>query len=246
VGVVAGDEGNMWRKSDLHPNARPIPLPRDYLRSVSVEIQEVIRRAVAGKVGPLGKRQLFVSDGPALEVPTVAGFSVPVWVGIVSEPTRAVPYVFRGAVGTTKDRTKRVLMLYLNGSIDAEVIYKSASGSGLIAKQTYEVLLHEATHIADVFQGGVDEAGTGAEALMQDLHSYYNHKSEVAAYLQEVVDELRPFYANYPKLAALFGPAKGLDVLLGLSTTWQAVSPYWNDRNRARVIRAVAREAQGG
>ncbi len=217
--------------------ARAISVDKNRLRELSRELQRAVAIKTRGKEGPLGKAVL-VPSAP-YDIRTVDGRSRDIFIRMQSIVTQSPYYAVSGGFGSTASG-KPTLVVNINGSLDAENLFKSAnSDSFLIANQIYDVLLHEVTHAADTFTKGVGESLSEQEAR-ENPRAYYNHPSEIRAYLQEILNELEHTIKNHEKFVKLFGPSKGITVMLNQSKTWQEIEPYLTEKNKQLVIKAVA------
>lgn len=217
--------------------ARVIPVDKNRLRELSRELQRVIAQKTRGREGPLGKAVL-VPSAP-YDIRTVDGQSRDIFIRMQAIPTQSPYYAVSGGFGSSVSG-KPTLVVNINGGLNAENLFRSAnSDSWLIANQIYDVLLHEVTHAADIFTKGVGESLSEQEAI-DNPRAYYNHPSEVRAYLQEILSELEHTFKNYEKFVKLFGPSKGVLVLLNQSKTWEEIEPYLSDKNKRLIIKTVA------
>jgi hypothetical protein len=146
-------------------------------------------------------------------------------------------YVVSGGLGYAQGHIP-VVVVFVNGSLDVK---KPAAGHS-VQNQLYPVLLHELTHAADKFTRGVGEQMTEEEA--RDNDRYYNHPTEVRAYLQEILDELNHILPHVERLKTVLYPNMGeaLKVVLNQSKTWQEIEPHLTDRNKKLIMKAVAQE----
>jgi hypothetical protein len=217
--------------------ARAILVDKNRLRELSRELQRAVAMKTRGREGPLGKTVLMPSA--PYDIRTVDGRSRDIFIRMQSVVTQSPYYAVSGGFGSTASG-KPTLVVNINGSLNAENLFKSAnSDSFLIANQIYDVLLHEVTHAADIFTKGVAESLSEQEAR-ENPKAYYNHPSEVRAYLQEILSELEHTFKNYEKFVKLFGPSKGITVMLNQSKTWQEIEPYLTEKNKRLIIKAVA------
>jgi hypothetical protein len=213
--------------------ARAIRLDKRRIKELSKELEKVLVQKLRSSRGPLGRRML-VPSAP-YDIRTVDGQSLTVFIRMQTVETKSPYYVVSGGLGY--DRSGKVaVVININGSIPSEDIYRAAKGRS-VALQIYPVLIHELTHAADKFTRGVGERMTEEEA--RDNAAYYNDPGEVRAYMQEVVDESEEHFKSYNKLESAFGPGKALQYLLNTGKIWKEISPYWTERNKRLVIKAV-------
>jgi hypothetical protein len=218
--------------------SRAIPINKHRLTELSKVLQQAIAMKTNGVSGPLGRRVL-VPSAP-YDITTVDGREATIQIRLMSIPTSSPYYVVSGGVGKGGSGAT-FIVININGTLDAENLYKSASSKDLtIANQIFKVLIHEMTHAADIFTKGIGESLTEEEA-QNNPRAYYNHPTEVRAYLQEILEELN--LGNYPKFVKLFkGRGRGLEVLLKQSKTWLEMEPYLTESNKRLIIKAVAQQ----
>jgi len=103
--------------------------------------------------------------------------------------------------------------------------------------QATTVLLHELSHLADVF---IKPSGPSSSRVMTDkdldLKKYYNRPTEVRAYMGEIVEDVRrrlsEFLQHFPKNEAIAR-------LVKLSATWGQIKPYLTEKNKGLVLKGV-------
>jgi hypothetical protein len=214
--------------------ARAIPVDKASIKELAKDLEQHLAKALTGREGPVG--QEIFGQYP-FEIRAVDGTPRKLWVRLQAIPSRDFRYYVSGALGTV--RGKPVVVVNVNGSLDAQVIWK-----GTHARTThsmlYPILLHELTHAADIFGPGL---GGMSEDDAHGNAAYYNHPSELRAYMQEVVDEVEQRFTHYAKMKARFGN-RALDMLLNMSTTWTNVSPHWTAASRRKVLKAVYQALQ--
>lgn len=234
--------------------ARPIPIDRDAVRRFAAGLQEQIKLWAVGRddsgeglvVVPRGPDCRAFPQGLPFTLRDTRGQMVTAYVRVVTSMSRSPEYIVYGGIGVIPATGDIGIALFLNARYSPATIWKSASGSDLIASQIYDVLIHEFTHAADAFRRAYKREMTREQA-QENLAAYFNEPSEVAAYLRNVLEEIEPFVQNTGKLQRLFGPSKGVEVLLNLSETWKWASPHWSKKNQQKVINAVvARLAEAG
>lgn len=211
--------------------ARVIPLDKPGIQDLAKQLEQVIAKALMHREGPLGKMTLGQHK---FDAQTVDGDERRVWIKLQTIPSRDFRYVVGGGVGTAKGQ--HVVVININGSLPAEVIWKAAHARTMHGF-LYPVLLHELTHVADKFAPGHGERHT-EQGLRDDPGTYHNNSSELRAFMQEIVDELSSRFRHYEKLRKNFG-ARALEILLNMSPTWHEVSPHWTARNQQKVMKTV-------
>ena len=211
--------------------ARAIRLDKHSIGEMAKLLEQALGQRIRGKKGPLGEN--IIVKGHPYPIRAVDGTTLTTYLRLQSIPTKDFKYIPSGGLGFSQG--KPVVVVHVNGSIDAEQLYKGTT-SHLVQRQLYPVLLHELTHAADKFSRGVGESMSQEEALNNE--AYYNHPTEVRAYLQEVVDETSEFFKHYEQLQRHFGN-RAVEILMQRSSTWEEVSPYWTEQNKRKVIKAV-------
>ena len=215
--------------------ARAIRVDKGRARELAKELERVLAKKIGGP-RPLGK-QILVPAAP-YDIQTVDGTTIPIYIRLGAVETTKPFYVVDGGYGVSSRYPHPIVVVNVNGSMEAEQLRKAAQAHQ-VHEQLYPVLIHELTHAADKYSKGVGSRMT-VDEMRTDMGSYYNDPTEVRAYMQEVVDEAQSRFQHWDKLKATFGPGKGLEYLLKMCPTWQEVSPHWTDRNKQLVIKAVA------
>ena len=218
--------------------ARAISIDKTRLYELAKTLQIVIERKTKGVEGSLGKRVL--TPGAPYDIRAVDGSALTVYVRLESVLSQSPYYIVGGGMGHASGKT--VVVVHVNGSIDAQNINRASQGHQTsVADQIYPVLIHEATHAADIFAKGEGVAKHMTMDEARDNAAYYNNPSEVRAYMQEVVHEAERNFPHFDKfLRAFKGPGKALEVILKQCSTWVEVSPHWTERNKQLVIKSVA------
>lgn len=207
---------------------RTIRLDKAGIRELAKELEGIVADALEGREGPIGIGSL--GQYP-FEVRAVDGSRRKLWILLRTIPSRDFRYFVSGGMGTAGK--KPALIVNVNGSLDAEVIWKATnarSAHGFL----YPILLHELTHAADIFAPPLGLS----EDEAHDNPAYYNHPAELRAYMQEVVDELEGRFQYFDKLRGRFGH-RGLEMFLNFSSTWKEVGPHWTAASRQKVLKAV-------
>ena len=214
--------------------ARAIPLDKSSIMHFTEFLEKKLAELASKHAGPFGRMKL--GQWP-YEIRTVDGTEITTYVRFETVPTKEPNYVLDGGVGFL--RGTPIVVVQINGSLDADAIQKG-SETHIVKIQLYNLLLHEFTHVADKYTRGVGQGGRGLteEQLRNNPAAYYNNPSEMHAYMQEVVDQVSNRFVHYEKLRSRFGQ-KALGMLLNMSDTWIRVSPYWTERNRQKVLKAV-------
>lgn len=213
--------------------ARAIRIDKGRIKELAKELEVVISRKARGP-RPLGNRVL-VPAAP-YDVRAVDGSTINVYIRLNAIETDSGYYVVDGGYGFHTRYQAPIVIVNVNGSMVAEEL-GAAAKAHQIQRQLFPVLLHELTHAADKYTSGVGAEMTRDKARGNE--DYYNHPSEVRAYMQEVVDEVQSRAKFWPKFQKMFGPSKGVMNLLKFSPTWGEVSPYWTEKNQRLVIKAV-------
>ncbi len=214
--------------------ARAIPLDKQSIMRFTELIEKELAELAAQQEGPFGRKTL--GQWP-YEIRAVDGTTLRAVVALKAVPMSGTALF--GDAGVGHQRGTPVVVIEVNGSIDADVIRRSAE-THIVKLLLFNTLIHEFTHVADKFTQGV---GEGAKGLTMDQarntpEGYYNDPTEVRAYMQEVVDQVSQRFVHYEKLEKRFGQ-KAIGMLLNMSDTWSKVSPYWTERNKQKVLKSV-------
>jgi len=214
--------------------ARAIRIDKNRIRSLAQELEQVLATKVPASEEPLGKQVLVA--GNSYQIESVDGSPKTIYIRMQSVPEDNNQIIPHGGFGYTKKDNKPVVVVFVNGSLPANVIRKAAKSGSLAQYQIYPVLIHEITHAADKAKGGW---GSQEEAKA-DKAGYYNDPAEVAAYTQEIVDEVERHFKRWEKLKKVQGSeGKALQFLINFSSTWKEVQPYWTDANKKKAVKSV-------
>jgi len=203
----------------------------------------------------------FASDSPIsdtgrgylindmITIQDVLGNDVKTLVLVKSEiAAKRLGMIIGGGAGTTPIGEQAV-QINLNGSwTPAEFSEPSSFGRQNLPKELFSILLHELTHIADIFK----KSGPTTRRVLRedelDLEEYYNRPAEVKAYMQDVADEV---VSNLPTVKKVYERAerdvsfnKMIKQSLVLSDTWERIEPYLSRQNKKKIMSAVYREAK--
>jgi len=218
--------------------SRAIPIDKHRLYELAKTLQEVIERKTKGVEGSLGKRVL--NPWAPYDIRAADGSDLDVYIRLESVPTQSPYYIVGGGMGHASG--KPVVVVHVNGSIDAQNINRASQGHQTsVADQIYPVLIHEVTHAADIFAKGEGVAKHMTPDQARGNAAYYNNPSEVRAYMQEIVHEAERNFPHFDKFVKAFkGTSKAFEVLLKQCSTWMEVSPYLTEKNKQLVIKSVA------
>lgn len=224
----------------MKPNPRAIRLEKSRILWIAEELTELLKRFTARKTSPLD--DAVISSTFTYFLPNVRGEEVSCRIVLASRPSSSHELITGGAKGTHTPTGKPIVIVWVNGSIPADRVHDScARFPGVMAKYIYKVLIHELTHMADVIP---ESAGREEQEVYEDLAAYYNAPHEVAAYLQEVLDEVESHIHQFDKLRGILGSTRAATVTLELSRAWADIEPYLNEKNKRRFYRAVAQLAR--
>lgn len=227
--------------------SRSIALDKEAVRALAARLQADIGKWVLGRehlregmlVVPSGLLRRVSPEGVSFDLTDVKGAPRRVYVRVTTVIAPGPEFISTGGFGTYVDTGLPVVELGLNVRLGEDAIWRQTKHGDWIAREIYQVLLHELTHAADVIRSyrrpmSRTEAG-------DDLAVYLNEPSEVAAYLQEVLHEIEHLLPNHAlKLKHHFGASKAASMVLGMSSTWAWAAPYWTPKNRRKVAKAVA------
>jgi hypothetical protein len=108
--------------------------------------------------------------------------------------------------------------------------------------QATTVLLHELSHLADVF---VKPSGPSSSRVLSeeelDLKKYYNRPTEVRAYMREIVEEVQK---HLPEFLQHFPKNEAIARLVKLSATWEQIKPHLTEQNKGLVLKGVYQAAE--
>lgn len=211
--------------------ARAVPIDKPAIMRLTESLERELAEIAGRHDGPFGHKVL--GQWP-YELRAVDGTELKTYVRFEAVPTQDPSYVLEGGVGFL--RGTPIVVVQINGTLDADAIRKGAE-THIVKVQLYNLLIHELTHVADKYLRGVGE-GMSEDDLRQNPAIYYNSPSELHAFMQEVVDQVSQRFVHYEKLEKRFGQ-KALGMLLNMSETWSKVGPYWTERNRQKVLKAV-------
>jgi hypothetical protein len=114
---------------------------------------------------------------------------------------------------------------------------------GEVEDELFSVIIHEATHLADVLrlEYSGDEDGDGSD--------YYNAPTELRAFMQQITDEVLREADKLGKLggAWMLGPTPSgdtVDNLLSKSPTWERIRKHLEADSTKLILRGVTRALQ--
>jgi hypothetical protein len=234
------------RRPRKYQNPRPIPLDRE----ATERLLDRLYLLLGEKADQYGDRRANDADDPiglvssSITLRTTRGDNVSVRV-ILTAATGHAGFVNGGGSGTQGGRP--VVIIELNGRYPWTVLADPMTRPRLAT-----VLRHELSHAADVFASGSapkrkGSAPTGAKipstAETADLRAYYNHSGEVAAYMREIYEELRPIVMKVmgAPLGREWGLGGTVSRMLNSNETWQTIDPYLTPRNRKRILSGIVR-----
>jgi hypothetical protein len=159
------------------------------------------------------------------------------------------------AVLAGKTNPRGGVTLYLNGALTpADLLSESrqqpmwtCKHETCIAYGLYSLLIHEATHAAELAMGKKQHLDYSPSEVKERGEAaygpYVNDASEVRAFLQQIVDEVTNHAGNETLREHFRGgpnPSRALvDAALSLSTTWSLIEKHLTSSNRVRILKAV-------
>ena len=220
--------------------ARTLPIDKADLRKLAATLEDEVSRTLETEPDT---RSMHVTDFPRLVRWTTTdprtGRKVPFQVMLrIDETPGAAGWVTGGALGNLRDVS--TILVDLNGSIEVRS-FKLEIKEHRLREAMYDLLLHEVTHLLDIYSKSSAEFVAAG-----DLHAYYNTPAEVAAYAQEIVAALeKPIQQRL--FAALLkinqrkpnGRTLAIQGLLQNIPAWTQASPFWTEKNKARVMKKV-------
>lgn len=228
--------------------SKPIALDKEAVRALAARLQADIGSWVLGREDDLREGMLVVPSGPlrrvspagvAFDLTDVRGAPRRVYVRVTTVVAPGPEFIPTGGFGTHVDSGLPVVELGLNARLGVDVIWRQTKHGDWIAREIYQVLLHELTHAADViksYQRPMSRTEAG-----EDLAVYLNEPREVAAYMQEVLHEIEHLLPEHAlELKHHFGASQAASMVLAMSSTWAWAAPYWTPKNRRKVAKAVA------
>ena len=217
--------------------ARPIKLDKRELRRAAKYLAEGLVSTLSREDPnePIGRWELGETW---VEVPTTAGENVTAGVYLVSEPTRGVGLVPGAGSGTDRRTGEPAIVLKVNGKETPKYLL-GAVQAGRMEGELYKALLHEATHVADVYPAKrkykADPKRILSDAEMDEA-AYYNDPKEVRAHMREVAEEV---FERFDRFTRIWDRNKSFETALRLSETWERMKPHLTDRNRKLITKGV-------
>ncbi len=211
--------------------ARPIRINRTRAKSLADKALRLISRGFRGQE-LLGYYTSVNVLGEKVQVPVslVQTDETPDW----RSPRR---YVSGGKVQAAHESTKSKKGTPVSLTLSLYRFPGSPSKSKL-RTEVFSVLIHELTHVHDILAYNKGQA---------DAASYYNSKTEVRAFMQQIVQECSD---EYRKLAEPDGwytsslTERLFQVLLNKSPTWDRVQRSLTDKNKRLILKAVVTSIQ--
>jgi hypothetical protein len=221
-------------------STRPINIDR----SVAIDCaNEVIRELQSGywkrhSEEELGTRFQYVTE---VEIRNLKFNDVVIQVQFKSKVSKGVvDFVLGAGSGKTRTTKKPAILVMLNGTYSANAL--AVNSTEKFRKDITNVLLHELTHQADVYARPLGSTSTEVKTEGEvDLVGYYNHPSEVRAYMREVVEEVLDVY---PKMMKVFDKGKSFKYSLRMSETWQRIESHLTKGNRELILKGVYRSIE--
>lgn len=231
-------------------NPRPIPIDRD---AVEALLDRLYYR-LAEKAERYGDRRANDSDDP---MPLAAST-------ITMRDTRGDEQTIRviltaaagrgGAInggGKGTEGGRPVVIVEMNGRLP----WSALADERITRDRLGPVLRHELTHAVDVFNAGPTSRRKGGHRKgahipsveeIADVGGYYNHPSEVSAYLREIYEELRRNVTTLMRspLGREWGLGGVVSRMVRMNPTWEAIEPHLTPKNRQRILRGLVRAFQ--
>lgn len=228
-------------------NPRPIPLDREAVESL---LDRLFYR-LSEKADRYGDRRANDSDDP---VPLVASTITLRTTRGEEQPIRVILTAAAGRDGAVNGGGKGteggcpVVIVEMNGRYPWTALADERATRDRLAS----VLRHELTHAVDVFSAGPTArrksghrkgAHIPSAEEIADLGGYYNHPSEVAAYLREIYEELRRNVTTLMRspLGREWGLGGVVSRMVAANPTWQTIEPHLTVRSRQRILRGLVR-----
>lgn len=213
--------------------ARPIKLDK---RGIKKEANELARKIWSDvkklpQDEPIGKYVINFE----MTITNVVGETVPVLVVVRSNPSSG-PYTVTGG-GAGKARGGEAILIQINASHNPPMFSPNSS----LDRELYKLLLHELSHIADKFKKTAPTTRRIKREDEVDPKEYYNKPTEVRAFMQEVVEDVRRYF---PKISRKFNQKDTMKYSLNLSDTWNHIKPHLNRKNKNKILSAVWNEIQ--
>jgi len=218
--------------------ARVIKIPKSRLKVVAQELVKTLIKKIPSTDKTIGRK--IWAQLPFSLTAANGGHKL-VYILIRSIPLRSKgTYIQGGAVGKHSKTGDDILIIELNGSFTGVELQASMTYPKILEDQIYAVLIHEITHLADPVlipsvAPNTTEIPTGGDV---NFDVYYNNKSEVRAYLQEIVNELEGKFLQYEKTKKMMGD-KAFGVLMNRSLTWRTIQKHLNPQNRKYIQKAI-------
>jgi hypothetical protein len=211
--------------------ARPIRLDKAMVKREVKELADEVWRRLKRmpQDEPVGQ---FVLNFNVV-IRNTDGENIETVIVVKMQPSSSVDLVPGGGTGKAVRTGQPAIVVLLNGRYNPPVFNPKASR---FMGELYGILLHEFTHIADKYKGGGPTTRHVKTLEEMDAEKYYNRPSEVRAYMQQIVDEVRKYF---PKIRKHFDRKESVHLALRTSQTWKEVEPYLNRRNRNRILNAV-------
>jgi len=159
-----------------------------------------------------------------------------------SIPSSSTSAVTGAGVGKLRSTGETTIVVDLNGSWNVGLMRSFAETKGRFQEDLVKHLLHELTHVADVYRKKKDKTTT--RVLREDEVDpveYYNDPAEVRAFMQEIVEDIRK---QYPRMRKVFSEREALGYAIKVSDTWEQVWVHLNRKNRQKLLSAVWKTVQ--
>jgi len=222
--------------------ARPVPLDKAYLQGVSRDLAKFfiaqLRKAAGDRQTAWQHKRLQAyrrGHGVAFEFPKRLHFESLLrrGHGFETDPVDLPLWVMSGERGAPRGRSRFVqggsFVQYDQPWVEIRV-YPDVTGEQLekderlLAREFYDVLLHEATHVVELAR---DERHEGTRQL--DPGEKVNSPVEVRAYMQQIAED------------AIEAMREGLGArdAIALSPTWSRVDRWLTEKNRRLIQKGV-------
>ena len=221
--------------ADSRVATRPIHLDRREIQKSVNRLMDAIEKEhnkdLNGKLG-----NAFHFDDEVV-IKSVSGNDLKVVVAYRGRNVNSTSFAPAGGSGIIKTTKKPFIVIYLNGNL---FMFDIMAFRRQYEEQVEKILMHELTHSADIFEtkpsikpyvGDVPEGGIG------DMGFYYNHPSEVRAYMRQVFEDILPML---PGALKRYPVNVAFKKLLPTSRTWrQQVQEYMSEENRKILLKGV-------
>lgn len=134
-------------------------------------------------------------------------------------------FVHDGHYGRVRSTGGKAVVVNVSGLYPIDKLKQHEVAAGL-----YRVLSHEFVHAQEAFD-------TRTHGM--DVKEYYNSKTEVNAYLRNVLDELEPKARDFAAILRRTPGEAGVREFASKSGSWNQVSKHLSDKNQVKFLSEV-------